>query len=75
VYLIRNGDSELPALAGKVNVTPVGLPSAPNLLRVTPLSGSELRPRTAVVAARSGGSPLQGGATAGDTPALREDCP
>ena len=74
VYLIRNGDSELPALAGKYSVTPVGLPSAPNLLRVTPIAGSDLPPGASVVAGRRPGS-AGPRPVAANTPALREDCP
>ena len=73
VYLIRNGDSELPALVGRYLVTSVGLPAAGNLLRVTPIAGAHLR----------AGGPLLGGPIArpapgrpvANTPALREDCP
>jgi len=39
VYLIRNGDSELPAVRAKYDVEPVGAPVASNLLRVLPRSG------------------------------------
>jgi hypothetical protein len=75
VYLIRNGDSELPSLAGRYTVTPVGLQDAPNLLRVTPITGSDLLSGSATVldrAARPGPAP---GATRAETPALRGDCP
>ena len=77
VYLIRNGDSELPALIGKYLVTPVGLPAAPNLLRVTPITAGDLpsateRADTRRVAAGAGHGT---GPVELDTPALREDCP
>jgi hypothetical protein len=35
VYLIRNGSSELPALAGRYTIAEVATPSAGNLLRAT----------------------------------------
>ena len=35
VYLIRNGSSELPALAGRYTVAEVATPTAGNLLRAT----------------------------------------
>jgi hypothetical protein len=40
VYLVRNGSSELGALEGRYNVTPVGAPHAPNLLHVTPIAAA-----------------------------------
>jgi hypothetical protein len=40
VYLIRNGSSELPALAGRYDVLPTGAPHAANLLRVLPAAAA-----------------------------------
>jgi hypothetical protein len=74
VYLIRNGDSELPALVGRYTVSPMGLPAAGNLLRVTPIAGSDLPSGAAPTLARTVGPP-ESPAGALDTPALREDCP
>jgi hypothetical protein len=75
VYLVRNGDSELPALVGRYTVTPVGLPAAGNLLRVTPIGGPVGRAGPgAAVLARAAASGGDSGTTV-DTPALREDCP
>ena len=74
VYLVRNGDSELPALVGKYNVTPVGLPAAPNLLRVTAI-GSADGPGTPVVALSPRAADWRSAAAELDTPALRPDCP
>jgi hypothetical protein len=77
VYLIRNGNSELPALVGKYIVTSVGLPAAPNLLRVTSLGSAELPTDGAAVLVRSGmaGAHSPGAIPTTDTPALRPDCP
>ncbi|HET7030426.1 MAG TPA: DUF2723 domain-containing protein [Candidatus Limnocylindrales bacterium] len=76
VYLIRNGDSELPALAGRYDVTPVGLPSAPNLLRVTAIASSDQVGRgTSPVLGRAPATGAPEPGTVADTPALREDCP
>ena len=69
VYLIRNGDSELPALVGKYAVTPVGLPAAPNLLRVKSIEAGDAGTRAA------GGAGVAMAAPELDTPALRGDCP
>jgi hypothetical protein len=69
VYLIRNGDSELPALVGKYTVTPVGLPAAPNLLRVTPIEAGN------AVTRAKGRAGVATAAPELDTPALRGDCP
>jgi hypothetical protein len=82
VYLVRNGDSELPALVGTYTVTPVGLPAAPNLLRVTPFTAggvlSGLAPGAATRLARvttNAGGVARGASSELDTPALRPDCP
>jgi hypothetical protein len=80
VYLVRNGDSELPALVGKYTVTSVGLPVAPNLLRVTPFTTGDLPSRAAdrfatAVAGATGGRGAVVPSPELDTPALREDCP
>ncbi|MBA2381465.1 MAG: hypothetical protein H0V73_05070 [Chloroflexi bacterium] len=40
VYLIRNGSTELAALAGRFEVSSVGLPHAPNLLRALPVAAA-----------------------------------
>ena len=40
VYLIRNGDSELGALAGRYVVSPIRAASASNVLQVTPVAGA-----------------------------------
>lgn len=40
VYLIRNGTSELGALAGRFDLRPVGGSAAANVLRVTPRAGA-----------------------------------
>jgi hypothetical protein len=47
VYLIRNGDSELPALMGRFRLAPVELPLAANLIQVLPLDGGEAQPGSA----------------------------
>jgi hypothetical protein len=47
VYLIRNGDSELPALMGRFRLVPVELPLAANLIQVLPLDGGEAQPGSA----------------------------
>jgi hypothetical protein len=81
VYLIRNGDSELPALVGRYTVTRVGLPTASNLLRVTPIAtGAVGAPGATLDAAWRGALASVGGSLPGpgpttDTPALRADCP
>lgn len=41
VYLIRNGSSELPALAGRYQLVPIGGLVTGNVLQVLPLDGSE----------------------------------
>lgn len=83
VYLVRNGDSELPALVGKYTVTPVGLPAAPNLLRVTPFTAADVvsgvapagtATRLARMTTNAGGMG-RSGSPGLDTPALRADCP
>ena len=40
VYLIRNGDSELPQLAKSYQIIPDAIPGASNVLRVLPLDGA-----------------------------------
>jgi hypothetical protein len=79
VYLIRNGGSELPALVGRYAVTPVGLPTASNLLRVTPIgTGQAPGAGIALAAAQAGGPAAGSGRGSGptsETPALRADCP
>jgi transmembrane protein TMEM260 (protein O-mannosyltransferase) len=40
VYLIRNGDSELPQLAKSYQIIPDAVPGASNVLRVLPLDGA-----------------------------------
>jgi transmembrane protein TMEM260 (protein O-mannosyltransferase) len=47
VYLIRNGDSELPALLGRFQLVPVNLPFAANLIQVVPVAGGEAQPGSA----------------------------
>ena len=47
VYLIRNGDSELPALLGRFQLVPVNLPFAANLIQVLPVAGGEAQPGSA----------------------------
>ncbi len=74
VYLIRNGDSELPALVGRYTVTPMGLPAAGNLLRVTPIAGARL-PAAATPVLAGVAHPAAGPPGAPNTPALRGDCP
>jgi hypothetical protein len=47
VYLIRNGDWELPTLTGRFQLEPVVGSMGGNLLRVTPLPGGEAQPGSA----------------------------
>jgi hypothetical protein len=47
VYLIRNGNSELPALMGRFRLVPAELPLAANLIQVLPLDGGEGQPGSA----------------------------
>ena len=47
VYLIRNGDSELPALTGRFQLVPMNLPYAGNLIQVLPVTGGEAQPGSA----------------------------
>jgi hypothetical protein len=41
VYLVRNGSSELGALAGRYEVVSAGVPAASNILRVFPIGAAE----------------------------------
>jgi hypothetical protein len=47
VYLIRNGGSELPALAGRFRLVPIGALTAGNVIRVLPIPGGEAQPGSA----------------------------
>jgi hypothetical protein len=75
VYLIRNGDSELPALVGRYTVTRVPLPAAGNLLRVTPVASGGTNPTRLASVRTAGTGAADSGRRGTNTPALRADCP
>jgi hypothetical protein len=74
VYLVRNGDSELPALVGRYDLTPVVLPGVSNLLRATP-TGSPLGAVARDQVAATGPHVPMPPALSPDGPALRAGCP
>jgi Protein of unknown function (DUF2723) len=47
VYLIRNGNWELPTLDGRFRLEPIRAPTAGNVLRVLPIEGGEAQPGSA----------------------------
>jgi hypothetical protein len=47
VYLIRNGDWELPSLEGRYQLVRIDAPTANNLIRVLPIAGGEGQPGSA----------------------------
>jgi hypothetical protein len=47
VYLVRNGDWELPSLEGRFRLVRIDAPTASNLIRVLPIEGGEGQPGSA----------------------------